>query len=187
MEEISGKPVSFRNWALLLYVETDSYNFNDVIFNINACKDYAYIKHLPEKEESKEHYHVILRFENAKTESALKKYLGIPDNYAFVEPIKNARSMCRYLTHIDYPEKIQYDISDVVVSRHFSRKFLLNFEDVKTEEEIILEIYNFLDKISFESKRDKLRMITSFVNINCYDTIFKRYKTEFLSYMSCSD
>lgn len=53
MEEISGKPNSFRNWALLLYIETESYNFNDVMFNVNACKDYAYIKHLPEKEEKR--------------------------------------------------------------------------------------------------------------------------------------
>lgn len=170
-----------RNWLCLFYDESIHYNFNDVIFNIHSLKYYAYIKHLPEEDEKLEHYHLYLQLDNPTTKEALSKRLGIPAQK--IELVKNRRGAVRYLTHIDYPDKIQYDIDEIKVSGLFKRKFLKHFEDIKTEEEIIQELYNWIDTVHFDSYHEKLKYFIIFVNSNCYDTIFKRYRFEFTDYL----
>ena len=111
-EEIS--PKSYRHFIAILYSDSTSYNFDDVIFNLNQFKYYAYIKHLPEQDEKKEHYHLFLSVDSATTIKNISKRLGVPENY--IQYVKSVRSSVRYLTHIDYPEKKQYSIEDCNVS-----------------------------------------------------------------------
>lgn len=180
MEEIADNK-RYRNFMVLLYKDSTSYDFNQVLFNIHGFKYYAYIKHDPEIEESKEHYHVFIHLDTASTEEALSKRIGIQKNY--IQYIKNVRAGCRYLTHIDYPDKIQYKIEDVKISGLFKRKFLKNFEDIKTEEEIIQDIYFWIDNSHFDSYVEKLKYMIMFINLNCYDSVYKRYRPEFLDYL----
>lgn len=171
----------YRNFMILFYDESIHYNFDDVIFNLHGLKYYAYIKHQPEDDEKVEHYHAFISLDNATTESGIAKRLGIPKEK--VQYVKNCRAGMRYLTHIDYPDKIQYSLDDVHVSGLFRRKFLKSFEDVKTEEEIIQDIYYWLDNSHFDDYFEKLKYFTMFINLNCYDTIFKRYRYEFIDYL----
>ena len=48
----------FRNFNVLLYKDTTSYKYDDVIFKLNEYKYYAYIEHKPESDEKKEHTHL---------------------------------------------------------------------------------------------------------------------------------
>ena len=171
----------YRNFMILFYKESKHYEFDDVLFQIHSLKYYAYIKHLPEDDEKTEHFHCFIHLDTACTESALSKRLGIPVDK--IQYVKNVRGGCRYLTHIDYPDKIQYSIDDVRVSGLFKRKFLKNFEDIKTEEEIISDIYFFIDNNHYDSYIDKLKYLIMFVNINCYDSVYKRYRPEFIEYL----
>lgn len=175
---------TYRNWMLLLYDESKHYILSDVLFNLSNVKFYAYIKHQPESDELLPHYHVYLELSSATTQSRLAKRLGIPENY--IKRVKSRRGACRYLTHIDYPDKIQYDVKDVKVSRAFQRKFLLNFEDIKTEEEILQEIYHWIDCSQFADFFEKLKYFTMYINSECYDTIFKRYRFEIMEYLKHS-
>lgn len=172
----------FRNFNILLYKDTTSYKYSDVIFKLNEYKYYAYIEHKPETDEKKEHTHLFIHLDNACTISAVANNLGIPKN--FVQETKSVRSSCRYLTHIDYPEKIQYDYKDVHISTLFERKFKKNFEDLETEEQIINNIFEFIDNLHFDYTYNyAMRVLIQWVNLNVYDTIFKRYRTEFLDYL----
>lgn len=171
----------YRNFMILFYDESKHYNLNDVLFNLHSLKYYAYIKHEPEEEEKVSHYHAFIHLDTATTEKALSKRIGIPEDK--IQYVKNVRGGCRYLTHIDYPEKIQYSLDDVKVSGLFKRKFLKNFEDIKTEEEIIEDIYFFIDNNHYDSYTEKLKYLIMFVNINCYDTVYKRYRPEFIDYL----
>ena len=69
---------TYRNWMILLYSDTTSYNFNEVIFNITSLKNFAYIKHLPEDDEKKEHYHVYIELNSATTQERLSQ---LPDRF----------------------------------------------------------------------------------------------------------
>ena len=171
----------YRNFMVLFYDESKHYDLEDVLFNLHSLKYYAYIKHQPESDEKQEHYHAFIRLDSATTEERLASRLGIPKDK--VQYVKNVRGGCRYLTHIDYPEKIQYSLDQVRVSGLFQRKFLKNFEDVKTEEEIIQDIYFFIDNNHYDNYAEKLKNLIMFVNINCYDTVYKRYRPEFIDYL----
>lgn len=175
---------TFRNWMILFYDESSNYKLADVFLALSSIKDYAYIKHEAETDEKQSHYHAFLSLSSACTQSALSKRLGIPENY--LKRVKSRRGAVRYLTHIDYPNKIQYKIDDVIVSSHFKRKFLLCFEDVKTEEEILQDIYHWIDCSQFDDFYEKLKYFTMFINSECYDTIFKRYRFEIMEYLKHS-
>lgn len=171
-----------RTFLMILYPDTTSYNYNDVIAYIRSLKYYAFIKHEPESDEKKIHVHVLLKFTNASTIERISQNTGVPVQH--IKYCKSFRQSCRYLTHIDWPEKIQYNIDDVVVSRGLQRAFYKEYEDIKTEEEIISDIYNYIDDLKeVESYKDKLKSLIVFVNSNCYDTIYKRYRSEFLNYL----
>lgn len=180
-EEIDEK--RSRNFMILLYEDTASYVFNDVLFDLKGSfKNYAYIKHLPEENEKKEHYHFILALDNPRTITSLSKRVGVPEN--FIQPVKSLRASCRYLTHQDNDDKTKYYLTDVKVSNSFSRKFFASFDDLQTEEDVIDDIYNYIDVISDTNKFSEcIKMLIKFVNQNAYDTIYKRYRVEFTEYL----
>ena len=179
-EEIDEK--RYRHFMLLFYDESKFYNFDDLLFDLKGSfKNYAYIKHLPESNEKQSHYHFILSLDNPRSINSLSKRIGLPPNY--IEPIKSLRASCRYLIHIDHDEKKQYELSDVKVSQAFSRKFYSSFDDLKTEEDVIDDIYLFIDSLENYQFRDAVKQLILFVNSQSYDTIYKRYRIEFMDYL----
>lgn len=181
-EEIDEK--RYRNFIILLYEDSTSYNFEEVLFDLKGSfKNYAYIKHKPETSEKKEHYHFILSLDNARTISSLAKRVGVAPNY--FQPIKSLRASCRYLTHIDTEEKNKYNLSDVVVSNSFMRKFYGAYDDLKTEGDVVDDIYNYVEYITSTTGnvQEAIKELIMFVNKNNYDTIYKRYRVEFLEYL----
>lgn len=182
-EELDEK--RYRHFMILLYKDTTSYNFEDVLFDLKGSfKNYAYIEHQPEKEEKKEHIHFILSIDNARTIESIAKRVGIPSNH--IQSIKSLRASCRYLIHLDNEEKTSYELSDVIVSQAFSRKFYGAFDDLKTEEDIIDDIYLFIDNLTDLEYKEALKNLIKFVNNQSYDTIYKRYRPEFQDYLKSS-
>lgn len=178
------KPKKFRHWLILLYDDTSSYDFKEVLRICKSQKKYAYIKHLPEESEKKCHYHVILSFENATSKSTLSNKLGVPENY--ISEIKSFRTICRYLIHKDDEDKIQYSLDQVIISKPFTREYLKQFDDLESEEEIISNIYDFIFELKGKKYSDSLKDLITYINYNCYDRIYKRYRYEFNDYLkSC--
>lgn len=180
LEEI--KPQRFRNFTLILYQDTTSYNFEETLRIIKSQKKWAYIKHMPEAEETKEHYHVILSFDNQSSITALSKKTGVPVQH--IKGIKNFRSMCRYLIHKDDEEKYQYSLEQVKVSNLFAKEYKKQFDDIETEDEIIEKIYNFIRGL--RNKFDYVeaqRLLVQYVNSHCYERIYKRYRFEYTEYL----
>lgn len=179
-EEIDEK--RFRHFMILLYEDSESYNFKDVLFDLKGSfKNYAYIKHNPESNEKKEHIHFILSLDNARSINSISKRVGVPPNY--FQPIKSLRASCRYLIHQDEDNKIKYELADVSVSQSFSRKFYVSFDDLKTEEDVIDDIYLYIDSLSDSTFKEAVKSLIKFVNSQAYDTIYKRYRIEFQDYL----
>ena len=174
-------PKKYRCFTFVCYEESKHYNFDELMFNLKGLKYWAYIKHRPEDNEKVEHYHVLIKLDNATTCESISKKTGVPVNR--IQYVRNIRAMCRYMIHADDTDKIQYSIDDVHVSKLFERKFKKNFEELKSEEEIIQDIYFWLDNSHFDTYNEKVRNLLLFVNFNCYDTIYKRYRYEFLDYL----
>lgn len=175
------QPKKYRNWEILLYEDSYVYDFKEVIRILKSNKKYAYIKHQPEKDETKEHYHFILKLDNGTKKSTLSNKLGVPENY--INEIISLRMMNRYLTHIDDEDKIQYEIADVTISKPYQREYLKCFDDLLSEEEILEQIYQFIDTFKDMDYFKCSRELVQFVNANCYDTIYKRYRPELTEYL----
>lgn len=179
-EEIDEK--RFRHFMLLLYKDSTIYNFDDLLFDLKGSfKNYAFITHQPESNEKKEHVHFILSLDNPRSIDSLSKRLGLPSNY--IQSIKSLRASCRYLIHLDDDTKKSYELADVKVSSSFSRKFYASFDDLKTEQDIIDDIYLFIDSLENYQFRDAVKQLILFVNSQSYDTIYKRYRIEFMDYL----
>lgn len=172
----------YRSFLILLYEDTTSYNINDIFFEINGFKKYAYIRHEPETDEKKSHYHLYISLDSACTISAVSKRLGVPTQ--FIQHVRSERASLRYLTHIDYPEKIQYEIKDIKYSLNIERSLLKSYSDVESEIDIINNIHNFILSLKNDfTYNQALIELIKFVNSNYYDTIYKRYRNEFREFM----
>lgn len=178
-EEIIEK--RYRHFMILLYEDTTSYDFKSVLQDIKGnFKNYAYIEHKKEKEETKNHYHLILSLDNPRTIESLSKRLGISRN--FIQNIKGLRGSCRYLIHKDNEEKIQYDLNNVIVSNSFKQTFYSSFDDLKSDSEIYNSIVDFIK----QQKKDKVEPIEieinlcSFVIDGNFNKVYKRFYNTFV-------
>lgn len=182
MEEENQKRV--RMFSILLYEDSESYNYNDTIAYLRSMGQFAYIKHNPESNEKKSHTHFLLKCPNAKTFDTLSKKTGIPINH--IESVRSERFMIRYLIHYDNPEKIQYNLSDICCSDTYARTVRKAFDDMESEEKQISNIYNFINDIVKKSnkKHEILYLLIQYVNSNCYDIVYKRYRQEFNLYLN---
>lgn len=178
-EEIIEK--RFRHFMILLYPDWD--NFNDILQDIKGSfKNYAYIKHMPEEEEKKEHLHLILSLDNPRTIESLSKRLGI--NPRFVRNVKSLRGSCRYLVHMDNEEKYQYDLTQVIVSKSFKSTYFKSFDDLLSDDEILDNIYSFIEDNNNYNSIELELMLTRFICSNSYDRIFKRYYSSIVKYIN---
>lgn len=175
------RPKKFRHFIVLLYEDSKTYNCDEVLRICKSQKKWAYIKHFPESNEKKEHIHMILSFENAKSKKTLSNQLGVAENY--IDEIKSFRTICRYLVHKDDEDKIQYPISSVNVSKCFYREYMKQFDDVESEDEIINNIYIFIEGLKGNHYFKALRILIQYINLHCYDRIYKRYRFEFQEYL----
>lgn len=131
-----------RSWNLILYRDSDTYDFDEVIFNIMSKTDkYYIIEHQAEEETKKNHVHCVIYLKDAKTLSAVSKFFGVEENY--FEPTKDITASVRYLIHADNPSKKQYSVDDVISNdRDGLKKYLSN---KNSEGLIVLEMLNKLD------------------------------------------
>ena len=140
--------VRSRCYALILYKDSLDYDYNKVLEYIeqNVSK-YAYIEHKAEKEESKEHTHVLLYFNNKKYLSSLSKELCISSNYIQVASLK---PYLKYLIHYDNEDKIQYTLDAVNGPLRYELEELIT--DKQTEQEDFLFLYDFI--VMYDGKLD---------------------------------
>ena len=169
-EEVQEK--RYRHFMILLYPEWN--NYNSILQDIKGnFKNYAYITHSPESEEKKEHTHLILSLDNPRTIESISKRLDIPINLC--QNIKGLRGACRYLIHKDNDDKIQYDLNEVTVSNSFKSTFFKSFDDLLTDEEMLENIYTFIDDHNYLKAYEIERDLSKFVCSANYERVFKRY------------
>lgn len=104
-----------RNFATVVYPESAPENWQEIL-----AQEFipAFISPLhnqdinPGGEPKKEHYHVILTFDSVKTVEQAREVF---DRIGGVgcEVVKSIRGYCRYLCHLDNPDKAQYNVDEV--------------------------------------------------------------------------
>lgn len=139
----------------IIYYFNDFYdNFFDYISNNYK---YAYILHdkdyLEDGTLKKEHYHVLLFFDNARyLSSIVKEFERFNINLNQFSFIKNKKKAIRYLIHIDNKNKYHYELSDIIsnledISSYFN-------DDNSIEQNDVIKIIEYIKKYPFISFYD---------------------------------
>lgn len=103
---------------------TLKHNFYEFSSNVPECYErlteevkefpfWAYIKHIPDDDDNRIHYHFIIRCSPMTLESISRK-LDLPSN--FIRWVRVKRSFIRYLVHYDNPEKEQYKREEIITN-----------------------------------------------------------------------
>lgn len=148
--------VKDRKFVLILYPDDPSH----VVALDMICKSYSYACILHNRdpcdedgvEFKKPHYHVVIRFGNARSLSAIAKELGITENY--IEPCSSLDSALLYLVHYNSDDKYQYEIDDVQGPLKARLEALL--ADEEDEGQMVLQIVYMIDSKRHCSFRDIL-------------------------------
>ena len=115
------KNIKKRNWAFIVWTDSVPTDWKDILqstglmFAISPLHD----KDInPTGEQKKAHYHVIMTYDGPTTfNNALKVAKSVNANT--VQPLEQIRGYYRYFTHIDNPEKYQYDSNDITTINGF--------------------------------------------------------------------
>ena len=112
-----SEKIRSRNWNLVLYPEDETHL--NVMAKLNRGYQFVAIKHDKDTWEDgenpnhaagelkKEHWHVVLKFPQARYQEAVAKELGIEKNY--LEKCNSFEGSTLYLVHHGFPNKHQYD------------------------------------------------------------------------------
>lgn len=132
--------MSAKKFSIVCYNEELLVNYLEE--NKDKITEWAYIKHQPETDEKKEHFHLFLEFETPKNASPIAKALDI--NIMLVSSCRNKYSLLRYFLHLSFPNKIRYEIEDIVsnIDIHILRSILIL--NIETPEDFLFDIIEYI-------------------------------------------
>lgn len=104
-----------RNWLFVIYPESAPEDWRRLLRDegVPCAVSPLHDKDAnPNGDPKKSHWHVILSFSGVKTQRQVKE---ITDklNAPLPQACKDIRGACRYLCHMDNPEKAQYDVAGI--------------------------------------------------------------------------
>lgn len=180
-----------KTFNLMLYPEEDKSHLKALEY-IRANYDYAAICHNNDTFEEdttindvvhkkgelkKTHYHVVLKFKNAKWSTALANELEIAENY--IEVAHDLKRSLLYLIHYYDEDKYQYSVEDVEGTLKRRLKETISNEG-KTESEKVMDIFKEIDKCEF--KIDFTIFVKHIAEIGYWD-VLRRSSSLILRYL----
>lgn len=118
---MASKNVKKRNWAFVLWPDSAPSNWREQLqqTGLQCAISPLHDRDInPDGTPKKPHYHVILCYAGPTSYSvvkALTEHLRQP----IPQPLEQIRGYYRYLTHMDNPEKYQYDKADIATINGF--------------------------------------------------------------------
>ena len=177
------KNVKKRNWACILYPESAPENWRQILSKTGLQCAISPLHNLDVNEETgeikKEHYHIILCF-NGPTSYNVVKDITDSLNSPAPQPLQQVKGYYRYLTHMDNPEKHQYNSSDITFINGFSP---IDFIDLSKSEILkiqidLLRLINQFDIIEYSTFIDTIldkNMIDGYEVASSNTYFFDRY------------
>ncbi|OLU47227.1 replication protein [Faecalibaculum rodentium] len=108
---------SSKRWIFVFYPDSAPENWNDIIgeWMCEVLVSPLHDKDVnPDGEPKKPHWHGIVKFERAKTQTEAMELIGQLNGPRAQIPAGSTRSCVRYLVHADNPEKASYSRDSVL-------------------------------------------------------------------------
>ena len=176
-----------RVHMLLLYPDCESHV--KAVEKIQQSYDYALILHdkdyFTDEDEKKnaehvsgllkkEHWHVVVRFNQAKWSSAICSELGIEHNY--IENVNRFDNALQYLIHYNDSDKAQYSIDEV--KGNLKQKLVESINKVeKSEGEKVVELIEYIEKQDYKIS---IKAFANYCASQGYWSEFRRSATIFI-------
>lgn len=137
----------FRARTVCFILCPDDENFNKYAECIKNNYDYACIFHDRDINEDtgeikKPHFHYVVKFSNAKWNSAFSEETSIPINY--IQECRKYENALEYLVHFNDDSKIQYPIDEVQGPLKFQLLKLIKRKEKDNDEDIMMAIYGLI-------------------------------------------
>lgn len=104
-----------RNWTFIVYPESAPEDWRQQLDDHHLEWVESPLHNLdlnPTGEPKKEHYHILILFNGNKTYEQVLEIIK-PLNATIPQQCHNAKSLVRYMAHLDNPEKYQYNLSEI--------------------------------------------------------------------------
>ena len=162
-----------RNYMLLLYL--DNLKHIKALEHIKLNYDYIAILHDRDVDNKtgelkKEHYHVIIRFENARYKKPISEELNV--EMRFVRYANSLKHGMLYLVHKNDKTKVQYGIEELFGSPKMLELFEKYNRDEKSETEKVIELVKYIDRTDKINVRKLFRYA---LNNNLYSEFRRSY------------
>lgn len=111
-----AKDTRTRNWTMVVYPESAPENWRDFLDDLHLEWVESPLHEFdvnPTGEVKKAHWHVLIMFGGVKSYDQVVEVIK-PLNCPAPQRCHNAKSMVRYMAHLDHPDKFQYAITDIV-------------------------------------------------------------------------
>lgn len=105
-----------RYWAFIVYPESAPDNWIDILSEMGVVGAISPLHDQdtnPDGTEKKPHYHIVIEFDGPTTYKHVHENICETVNGTIPKRVISLRGYYRYLTHMDNPEKAQYDQNDV--------------------------------------------------------------------------
>lgn len=105
-----------RNWTFIVYPESAPENWRQILDDLHLEWVESPLHDLDLNatgEKKKDHYHILILFNGNKTYQQVIDMIS-PLNATIPQQCHNAKSLVRYMAHLDNPEKYQYSPSDII-------------------------------------------------------------------------
>lgn len=141
------KNIKKRYWAFVLYIDSAPQNWKDILQETGlpcAISPYHDKDLNADLTPKKPHYHIILCYDGPTTFNNVKSLTVDRLNSTIPIPLEQVSGYYRYLTHLDNPEKFQYNNDDIITLNGFCSD---NYETLTTTQinKIKIEILKFID------------------------------------------
>lgn len=154
-----SKYIKARTWGMVVYPESAPENWITLLeetfiqFAVSPLHDKD---HNPDGEIKKAHWHVILVWDGPVTQNAAKK---IAEMINAPQPVKieSVRGAYRYFTHMDNPDKFQYEDKDIQVFNGFDISSYVAI----TKEEKYEAIAKIIELIKSEGITEYLELVST--------------------------
>ena len=165
-----GQNVKKRNWTFLVYPESAPADWVKKLqeTGLQAAISPLHDKDIdPDGQPKKAHYHVIVCYSGPTSYNvvlSLTQSLGQP----IPKPLEQVRGMYRYFTHMDNPDKFQYNAADISTLNGFN---IMDFVDMTRSEvlKIKLDLQAFIRSSNITEYADLMDNLQDGSNMDWYD------------------
>ena len=155
------KNVKKRAWALVCYPESLPSDYLEFLQStgLEVAISPLHDKDInPDNTPKKPHFHIIIVYQNPTTFKNVKDNVCDYLNCPIPQPLESVKGYYRYLTHMDNPEKYQYNSQEIITLNGFDISNFVNMtmNEIATYLNIITD---YIEQLKITEYRDLILLL----------------------------